>query len=177
MGLISQGDVPALTRAIAAGDADAFERLYRAWFPRAVALVRAATGRDEAFALDVAQDAMLRAARRLPVLADDAALSAWMTRTTLSIAIDALRAEARRHLRERASGPPRAPAAPTEAEWLREAMGSLGQLDYELVRAKLAQARTMREAALAVRVGEPAAQGRVRRALERLRRLAGEIVP
>lgn len=69
-------DVPRLCTRVRGGDAAAFEVLYRAWYGRVAALARAATRRDESFCLDATHDVMVRMAERLPVLADERALSA-----------------------------------------------------------------------------------------------------
>lgn len=162
------------------GDPDAFETLYRAWFPRVYALARASTRRDEAFCLDAAQDVMLRAARGLPVLADDAALAAWMTRTTMSVCIDLIRRDSRRASRD-AAPRPGATSSPThltpathpdDLAWLARAVGQLPTGDYELLIARIARELSLRESGLATGLTEDAAHGRIRRTLLRLREAA-----
>ncbi|CAG1008323.1 hypothetical protein PHYC_03550 [Phycisphaerales bacterium] len=163
-----------LTARTRGGDPDAFEALYRAWFPRVYALARASTRRDEAFCLDAAQDVMLRAARGLPVLADEPALAAWMTRTTMSVCIDLIRKDTRRARRE--SGP--RPATPTSARrtedlaWLARAVSQLPTADYEVLIARIAHELSLRESGLATGLSEDAAHGRIRRTLARLREAA-----
>ena len=63
-----------LTAAIARGDSAAFARFYEARFDRAFATARDLTGRDEAFCLDVVQDAMIRVTHRIPTLPDERSL-------------------------------------------------------------------------------------------------------
>ncbi|MDX2131027.1 MAG: sigma factor [Planctomycetota bacterium] len=164
-----------LTERIRAGDADAFERVYRAWYARVVGLARACTRRDESFCLDIAQDVMLRAARSIPVLPDERALGAWFGRCTLSACVDALRRDARRARRERAAAMPGGThaAAPAgdhdDGEWLRRWCGGLDMTDFDLLHAAVVRGATLREAGLASGVSEGAATGRVRRAMARLR--------
>src|SRR5262249_20822285 len=86
---------------VARGEPAALDRLYRAWFARALGLARAWTRRDEAFCLDVVQEAMLRAIRSLRPVPGAAALDGWMTSAVRSASIDALRREGRRLARER----------------------------------------------------------------------------
>src|SRR5712671_2412091 len=85
----------ALTPLIAAGDPAAFGNFYDLWFDAAYGLSRACSRRDEAFCLDVVQDV------KLPALASDAAVAAWMARAVHATVIDRLRSEQRRALRER----------------------------------------------------------------------------
>ncbi|MFZ2875255.1 MAG: sigma-70 family RNA polymerase sigma factor [Phycisphaerales bacterium] len=171
----------ALTRAIHAGDARAFEALYRAWYPRIVGLAIAASGRDESFALDVAQDTMLRVASGLPVLPSRAALASWMHRTTLRVVIDRLRAARRRECRERAASRPEAARAELGSD--RTVLG-LGRLladlplsDYEALRARVIEDRTLNQTGVASGVSGDAAHGRVRRAMEGLRTAFSRLLP
>lgn len=82
-------------RGIRTGDSAALTDFYQHWFDRSVAIVRARTGRDESFALDVVQDAMIRVARGMPRLETDADLSRWMIRVLTTCALDRLKQEAR----------------------------------------------------------------------------------
>lgn len=173
-------DVRVLTRRVGSGDADAFERLYRAWYARVVRMARAAGGRDEAFCLDIAHDVFVRVATKLPVLDDEAALGAWLSRATLRAVLDALRAERRRRAREGAATGPGSPdggAGIDEVAWLRSQMELLPTGDFELAMIRLAQQRTLRETGVATGTSGDAAHGRVRRLVERLREAAGRILP
>ncbi|MCE7973941.1 MAG: sigma-70 family RNA polymerase sigma factor [Leptolyngbya sp. PLA1] len=173
--------VAVLTRAIRAGDAGAFEALYRGWYARVVGLAIAASGRDESFALDVAQDTMLRVAAGLPVLSSRAALGAWMHRTTLRVVIDRLRAARRREARERAASRPEAardqPGTERTARGLERLLGELRLSDYEALRARVVEERTLDETGLAAGVSGDAAHGRVRRAMEGLRTALSGMLP
>ncbi len=86
-------------RGIRAGDPAALTDFYLHWFDRSVAIIRARTGRDESFALDVAQDAMIRVARSVPRLETDADLSRWVVRVLMTCAFDRLKQEARESAR------------------------------------------------------------------------------
>jgi DNA-directed RNA polymerase specialized sigma24 family protein len=178
---VSDEAVAALTRAIRAGDAGAFEVLYRGWYARVVGLALAASGRDESFALDVAQDTMLRVASGLPVLASPAALAAWMHRTTLRVVIDRLRAARRREARERVASRPEAggcePDPRRTVQGLMRLLADLPLADYETLRARVIEGRTLDEAGLATGVSGDAAHGRVRRAVAGLRTAVSRMLP
>src|SRR5690606_17132373 len=69
---------------------------------------------DEAFCMDVVQEAMLRVIRSIPALETPEAFGAWVRRATLSAAYDLLRAERRRERRQRRAAKPE--AAPRDEE-------------------------------------------------------------
>lgn len=159
-------------------------QFYEAWFAPVLALAKAIGRRDEAFALDVVQDVMMTVAKKLPVLDTDAAVRAWMTRTVANTVTDHLRAEARRRRREHEVA--RALDAQPDAEpwlglvdderraWLAGVLDTLPALDRELLFARFGAASTVVAAAAARGLGADAGHGRLRRALQRLRRAAGE---
>ncbi len=171
-----------LTAAVASGDAEAFERLYRGWFDELVRRLRAVTRRDESFCLDCVQDTMIKVIHAIPVLESRGALSAWLHKAALSAARDRLRAEARRARRES--------AAPSGGRAVREAEALVGDADSPdaetLARAvaaleeltpegaRLIEARhrfgwTLSRIGEALGVGAGAADGRIRRVLAALR--------
>lgn len=180
------GSVLALTTAIRRGSAESFARFYDAWFDRAHALVRSWLRRDEAFCLDVVQDAMLRAVRALPPLATDDALAAWMARTLRSVAIDRLRAEVRRARRERiahaakrardgafAPDPTAALHEDERSRWLAAQLAELTELERALLAQRFSgDGKTLEAAGAALGLSGDAVHGRVRRLLSRLRRAA-----
>jgi RNA polymerase sigma-70 factor (ECF subfamily) len=168
-----------LTAAIARGDTAAFARFYESWFERAFALARSVTRKDESFCLDVVQDCMLKAARKLGPLPDERALSAWMARAILSTAIDLLRREERRARRERAAAVPEADTSTPEpaderADWLRAALELLPPADRMLFEDRFVAGKTLAAAGAAAGISGDAAHGRIWRILARLRRAAQE---
>ncbi|MEO1007799.1 MAG: sigma-70 family RNA polymerase sigma factor [Planctomycetota bacterium] len=161
----------AITARIARGDPEAFAELYEYVFDRALLDARGLTGRDEAFCLDVVQDAMLRAARRMPRLDTWAAVGAWMRRAIASSAIDLLRAEASRRKRERSTGHeredgPRPTEAP-EAEMI-DAMQELSDREWQAVRMHVGHGLSLAAVGRAMRISRNAAHGLVRRGVRRL---------
>lgn len=167
-----------LSGAIASGDAAALAEFYRTRFEAMYALARAVTGRDEAFCLDVVQEAMIRVARKVKPMASDRDLDRWACRVLKSAATDLVRREGRRAKREqRSTGgtrlgrvPPRA----EEAERLRAGLASLSPEDALLITLRFGHDATLEEAGRAVGATGDAVHGRLRRALRRLRDLLTE---
>lgn len=180
----SPPDPADLTRRIAKGDEDAFSEFYDHWFARALAITRRITRRDESTCLDIVQVVMLRAARTLPPLADEASLTRWMTRALHRAAIDRFRAEARADRRDRHAARSRPPNAPSDATdphereeqiaWLRDELEAIPQPDRLALLARFSQSRTLAGVGSMLGLSGPAAHGRIRRTLERLRAKARE---
>lgn len=174
----------ALCAAIAAGDPAAFAVFYDAWFDATFALARAFARRDESFHLDVVQDVMLKVVRSLPVLATEAAVSAWMARAVCSTVVDRLRSEQRRERRERRAAaersdvddcvPWRGLQAGERTAWLRDRLLELPGVERKLVEARFFGDGSVAAAGQALGLSADAAQGRLRRCLLRLRRAAME---
>jgi RNA polymerase sigma-70 factor (ECF subfamily) len=175
-------DDVATARAIAAGDEAAFARFYTRWFPACLLLARTLSRRDESYCLDIVQDVMLRVARRLPPLRDQAAVRAWMTTAVKHAITDRARADARRRSRERHRGEdePSSPDLATLAvdgerwQWLGARLAELPAADRALLVARFSNDLSVVAAATAFGLGPDQAHGRLRRTLERLRRLAAE---
>ncbi len=172
---------PRLLRALNRGDQAALTRLYEAWFDRAVAAAAAMTRRDEAFCLDVVQDAMLRLVRRPPRAACEAAFETWLMAALRSAAVDRIRSERRRLARElraheAAGSRDPAPSAPDgdDAARLRAALVLVREDELALIRARIADGRSLEQAGRSIGIGGDAAHGRLRRVLARLRDLLSE---
>ena len=173
-----------ITRRIAAGDEVAYAAFYEAWFAPALSLVRAVSRRDEAFCLDVVQDVMLAVACSMPSLGDDVALRAWMTRTVVNAVTDRVRAETRRHRRERAVAETAAATRKQEPwldlveqerrTWLVESVAALPAVEQALLRARFGDASSVAAVADDLGISSDAAHGRLRRALDKLRQKAAE---
>ena len=85
---------------IANGSREALASLYEQRFALLFRTAKERTARDESFALDCVQDAMLRVANSLPHINRIVKLDAWLRRTVLSAALDRLRGERSRLRRE-----------------------------------------------------------------------------
>jgi len=171
-----------LTRGVARGERGAVEALYRGWFDRVYRMARAATGRDESFCLDVVQDVMMRAVKRMRPLGGERELKAWMGKATISCAIDALRREQRRARRERAvAGAARetddGAGVDARLEWLRGEMERMTPEDRALVAVRFGRGRTLEAAGQATGISGDAAHGRMRRVLRALLKSAAEMLP
>ena len=165
-----------LTAAMARGDRAALGEFYRLWFDRAYALARSLTRRDESFCLDAVQESMLRVVRSVRAMDSEADLDRWMTRVLHTTALDLLRRESRRVIRERARESRATASAPSQGaelaeriSWIRSKLAELPAADGPLLWLRLARGVTLDQAGHAAGVSGDAAHGRIRRALSRLR--------
>ena len=167
-----------LTAAIASGDTEAFARFYRAWFDRMTAEAARATGKDEAFCLDVVHDAMLRVIKSIKPLDSEAALGRWLQRTVRSCAIDRLRAESRRRRREQAVATEERHAEAENLEeriaWLRRQLAELDEPAASMLLMRHRFGWTLARIGSAVGLNTGAVDGRIRRTLDFLRQRARE---
>lgn len=164
------------TAAVAKGDRAALAVLYEAWFDRCYSMARSITRRDEAFCLDVVQDAFLRVIRAMRGLESCEQLEAWMSRTVHTAALDLLRKDSRRLRREvaRGRGEVAADAGATDdaIAWV---VAKLAEMpDRSLVGLRVGKGRSLDAVGAAAGMTGDAAHGRIRRALVRLRRMGRE---
>jgi RNA polymerase sigma factor (sigma-70 family) len=169
-------DVVRLTAAMARGDGAAVETFYRAYFERMYAEARRASQRDEAFCLDVVQEAALRIIRTIRPVESEAHLTAWLKLVIRTSAYDLLRSERRRRVREQNAPPQIEPAADDRARiaWLEEKLRLVDPKIAELIELRFSRGWTL--ARIAGRLGLTTAtvDGRLRRALNSLRHAARE---
>jgi RNA polymerase sigma factor (sigma-70 family) len=171
-------DTWSLTGGIARGEREAFSAFYERWFDQALGQALAVTRGDAEEAFDVVQDAMLKIARSMPALPDDAAVSRWLERTVYSAAIDRLRKATRRRRHEWAAAEAKAgavaPPADEQAQLaereqaVRERLADLPPLDRAALQSRL-EGRTFAEVGARLGLSVHAACARVRRAFSRLR--------
>src|ERR1019366_10705676 len=130
--------------------------------------------RSPQLAEEVAQSAFTDLARQADRLAPDTILTAWLYQVTRRTAIDVVRREARRQLREQIACELNAMNT-TAADWthieplLDEAMQALEESDRTAVLLRYFENKSAREMAQTLGTTEDAAQRRVSRAVERLR--------
>ena len=175
-------DAARLTRLLARGDRTALGGFYEEWFDRAYAMARGLTRRDEAFCLDVVQDAMLRVMRSMKPMETAIQLDGWMRRVVHTTALDRLRAERRRVGREAGASARGSESAVTSEvderiEWVTARLAEMDERDRELVESRFARARTLDQAGEAARMTGAAAHGRLRRLMAMLRRAGGSVAP
>lgn len=162
-----------LTAATASGDPEAFARLYRAHADWLIDRVRRFTGRDESFALDVAQDVWMKVIRMLRPLATEAELRAWLVVAARRVVLDRLRAERRRLARERAASDRKVPVDSALAEqhaWLREQLAELDETSAGLLTLRYRFGWTLARIGAALGLTPGAVDGRIGRTVAALRR-------
>jgi len=92
-----------LVERAAAGDVEAFEELYRANVGRVYALCLRMSG-DPSLAEELAQEAFVRAWRKLGTFRGASAFSTWLHRVTVNVVLGHQRSATRREARVRAVG-------------------------------------------------------------------------
>jgi len=131
------GATEQLTTALSAGEEHAVETFYRRYFDWLYAQARRAARRDEAFCLDIVQDAVIRVLRSVRPVQDEPQFRAWLKLVVQTAAWDRLRSEKRRTNRElalatvRGGSEDEAIADEEQQEWLK---AQISKLDPELVR-------------------------------------------
>jgi len=152
---------------------DAFAELLR----RHLDLVHSAAlrqVRSPQLAEEVAQSTFITLAEHAQKLAPDTILSAWLYQVTRRAAIDVIRREARRQLREQIATEMQAMNA-TSSDWthieplLDEAMHALDETDRTAILLRYFENKSLREVGQTLGTSDDAAQKRVSRAVERLR--------
>lgn len=175
-------DVAALTVAVSIGDAAAVEAFYRRYFDRLYAEARRATRRDEAFCLDVVQDSILKIVRTIRPVASESQLLAWLRLVVRTAALDLLRADRRRRLRE-ANTPHTTTERAVDADlqrdeqvtWLREQIRQLDPQIVKLIELRYVERWTLSRIAERFKLSVGTVDGRLRRALAALRDAAREV--
>jgi len=172
---MSETDLQLLTRYTNQRAEDAFAEIVR----RHVDLVHSAAlrqVRSPELAEEVAQAAFIELSRRAGQLPSDTVVGAWLYNQTRRRAIDVVRREAGRRLREQTAQELQAMNATAE-DWthieplLDDAMHALDETDRVAVLLRYFQNKPLHEVGQAMGVTDDAAQKRVSRAVERLREL------
>lgn len=162
-----------LTTAIASGDAQAFARFYRAWFDRAYGHAKRATGRDEAFCLDVVQDAMMRVIRSMRAMETEKEIGNWFRAVVTHCAYDRLRKEKRDRIREMGAAAGR-PAQDDELNerlaWLHSELARMDPKVFPLIALRFRFGWTLQRMGQVLKLKPGAVDGRIRRVTEQLRK-------
>lgn len=157
---------------VAAGSREALAALYAAKFDLLYTTVRRATRRDESFALDCVQDAMLRVATKLGRVERAASLDAWLRRVVLTAALDRLRGERSQVERVRAAGGPITSEQDNAVEAIEGELRRLDALAPEersLLRLRFARGLTLQQLGAHFGLAPKAIDSRIRRLVARLR--------
>lgn len=156
------------------GSQAAFTRLVERYLPLVLGAARRRLG-AESQAEDVAQQVFVLLARKGRNLGGDVVLAGWLYRAAVHLASETNRRERRRREREQAAVD-RLENSPADAGWreiepsLDAMMARLNQADQDALLLRYFENRPLREVGATLGLGEDAAQKRVARALERLRR-------
>lgn len=170
---MSDNDLQLIERYVRHHAEDAFAEIVR----RHLDLVHSAAFRQvrsRQLAEDVAQSVFTDLARSAGRLPPDTVLTAWLYQVTRRTAVDVVRREARRQLREQIATEMDTLNA-TTADWthieplLDEAMSALDETDRTAVLLRYFENRSLREVGQTLGTSDDDAQKRVSRAVERLR--------
>ncbi|MDB6079262.1 MAG: hypothetical protein JWO82_3009 [Akkermansiaceae bacterium] len=161
---------------------DRSERAFRALVQRYLPLVHAVAFRslrDAELAKEVSQQVFIRLAARAHGIRQECGLVAWLHRTAHSLAVDAVRREQRRKLREQkaAAMSSLSSSASPEVAWeslapvLDDLLNRLPEDDRRVILLRYYENRPLAFVAASLGIQEKAAAKRSARALERLRAL------
>lgn len=170
---MSGTDLELLARYTRNHSEDAFAEIVR----RHVDLVHSAAlrqVRSPQLAEEISQSVFLKLARHAPQLAPNTIITAWLYQVTRREAVDVVRREARRQLREQIATEMNAMNA-THDDWthieplLDEAVLALDETDRAAVLLRYFENKSLREVGESLGTSENAAQKRLSRSVERLR--------
>jgi RNA polymerase sigma factor (sigma-70 family) len=172
-----------LTAALAAGEERAVERFYRDYFDWLYAQARRASGRrDEAFCLDVVQDAVLRILRTVRAVEAENQFRAWLKLVVQTAACDRLRSERRRQAHEYSAAAVAAGESGASADeavghdeqlaWLEAQIARLDPRLVQMIEWRFQQRWTLARIGQKLGLSIGTIDGRLRRALSDLRERA-----
>ena len=169
-----------LTAGMAAGDSAAVATFYGHYFRFLFSEARRATRRDEAFCLDVVQEATLRIVRTIASVDNEARLIAWLKLVVRTTALDLLRREKRRRVYEAAMVPPESAKDESACEraermeWLGKQIAIFAPELVRIIEMRFENRWTLRKIASLLGLSIGTIDGRLRRAITHLRERAQE---
>jgi RNA polymerase sigma factor (sigma-70 family) len=161
-----------LLRAYSAGDEPAFGELLRKYYGLVYGTALRRVG-DPVLAEEVAQSTFIILSRKANTLSSRVSLCGWLVRTARFVAKDALKILKRRLEKEKAYVDSAAPshAPPTaDVSLLEEALLALSEAEQGCVVARFIEGRNLKEVSREVNISEDAAQKRISRGLDKMRR-------
>jgi len=141
------------------------------------AFARQITRRDESTCLDVVQEAVLRVVRTVRRVESEGQFRAWLRLVTQTSALDMLKSESRRRRRESAVAVGAGILTETNADpddrlaWLTEQISRLDPQIVRIIDLRFQQRWTLARIGQALGLSTGTVDGRLRRALGRLREL------
>jgi RNA polymerase sigma factor (sigma-70 family) len=171
-------DAQCLRRYAEHGSEEAFRELVDRHLPMVYSTAIRILGGDAQLAEDVAQRVFSDVARKARTLAHQAVLAGWLHRHTTFTASKTVRSERRRQTREQEAVRMNTESGPESSKdhWeqvepqLDRALDALGRSDRDAVVLRFLQRRDLRSVGQALGCSEDAAQKRVSRAIDKLRR-------
>jgi len=176
----AQDSWAAITGKIAGGDRDSFASYYEAFFDVMYATVKRSTGCDESTCLDIVQDAMLKAVRKMKALDSHEHTLAWTRAVAKTTAYDFLRKRQRQNKVSTTLDGVEADAPNVEQEidalarlaWVEEQLKELpGELG-SMIGLKYRMGWTLREIGEKFGLKTGAVDGKIRRAMDDLKQKA-----
>jgi RNA polymerase sigma factor (sigma-70 family) len=168
-----------LSRRIATGDSAAFEQFFEAYFQFTFDTARQATGRDTQTCLDIVQESMLKLMRCLKPLDGQNELNAFVRVVTRSVAYDWLRKETRRQravtrmeTQTSTDGDQQSFADEEQLLWLEEQLQSLDPQLKQIIDWRYRWGWTLQTIASKLGLQPGAVDGRIQRALKKIRQRA-----
>jgi RNA polymerase sigma factor (sigma-70 family) len=171
-----------VTTLMVQGRRDALAELFDLCYALVEREAARALGRRQDLTQDATQEAWLRVARA-PVRCEcSAALDAWLRRVAASSAVDLLRAELARRVREHRFASSRLEAREfledsAQLDFARAVLAELCASDRALLELRARTGATLAQLGAALGVGPAAVDSRLRRAADRARRATEELLP
>lgn len=165
-----------LTTAVASGDPEAFALLYKDKFKFVLQVVRRTTRFDEQTALDMVQDTMLRVVRHMKPIEDEKTLDNWLARIAKHVALDYLKRDRRRRMRELASMHGRSQVTEKSIEevservaWIRRELSGLDRVSVGIIEMRFYADLTLKVIGERLSLSTSVVHARLRRSIKVLR--------